>query len=162
MFAEVLRKGSKAYLPYAPFLPPKLADAPRAPQDPVRKSGRGGAQMPTSLSNTGQLGLRDSGYTIAGENAGARNNLGILGAMLTCWGHRSSAKRRSLRGSKESSECIAGPLSSRLGIPPFEKGWAGESEKEPITPMRHTHEPTEVAGHNKPKLGGAYARPSFS
>ena len=87
---EELRNGKRALAPFAPFLLPKLNEAPRVAQDPDCKRAceneklrqqRNGVQ--TLFMNSQQLTLPYLRYIIAGEVAGAWEASGGMGAMLS-------------------------------------------------------------------------------
>ena len=90
LFPEALREGSKAAPPYAPFLAPKLGEAPWAIQGPAHKRANEAEKsrqrrndVKTSSLNTEQLALAHLRYIVAGEIDLAPKKFGGLGAFLT-------------------------------------------------------------------------------
>ena len=81
LLSDALHGGGEACPPSVPFLPPKLGEAPWAPQDPAsrradeaQKARQRRNELKTSFWNTGQLALPYSRYSVAGELAEAWGN----------------------------------------------------------------------------------------
>ena len=94
LFPAALRGGGKSCPPYAPFFPPKMGEAPWAPQGPAfkRAAGAGKARqqrddVKTSFLNSGQLALSDMRYFVAREIAGDWGHFGALGAFFANLAH---------------------------------------------------------------------------
>ena len=94
LFSKDAHEYSKAFPPCVQFLPPKLGGAPWAPQVPARKRASGAYKarrrrndVATRFLQTGQLALPYLRYAASGEIAGACENFGSFGALLTNLGH---------------------------------------------------------------------------
>ena len=81
---------TQACPPYAPFFPPKLGDAPSAPQDPARgraadadEARRRRNEVETSFLDTGKPALSHLRYIAAEEIAGHREKFAGSGTLLS-------------------------------------------------------------------------------